>query len=97
MSTEIQRLNKGKTLNIKTDVDCFVMVLPINKAMPLSKSSAKTRIACHVGGTLPEAIENPHSKSDVMAKFNGNVYVSATDDEAITARGKIALAKEALR
>lgn len=95
--TEIQRVAKGKTLNIKADEDCFVMVLPEDKVMPLSKSSAKTRKLAHIGGILPEPIDNPHSKTDTVAKYNGNVYAEANDDKAIDQRAKLAKSKEALK
>ena len=94
---EIQRVLKGKSVTIKADDNCFVMVLPENGEMPLSKSTAKTRTVSHVGGKMTLPFTNPHNEADNQMTFNGNAYVDATDEAAIEQRAKLAKAKLALQ
>lgn len=88
----IKLLSKGEKVNVTAEQDCAVICIPTTPALPLS-STAKTRSMGSAGGTMAEAIKNPHSKTDITLKYNVQLSVTANDAEAIEKRGLLAEAK----
>lgn len=85
----------GKPITIEKTNTEIIMHFPIDPEMPLT-STGKGRMICSTHGKLVtgEVVKNKHNAADNNLVCNCNLYVRATDDEAIELQATIKAAEE---
>lgn len=82
-------------MKVEIKGDNIVLTVPINKNMPLSKSG-KSRQVFTSGGNQATTLDviNSHKATDCSVIVGMNLYVTATDDEAVERQTTVAAAAE---